>query len=106
MENFDFQAAILTHEGRYRTAIHPEDEVVCACLRVASAARQRLRSSRLSGNLNCSFSRHRHFSDNAVYQALRRGSVNAERLIVTTASVSSRAVKGVRGLCCESSAKR
>jgi hypothetical protein len=37
-----------------------------------------------------------HFSDNAVYQALRRGSVNAERLIVTNASVSSRAIKGVR----------
>jgi len=32
----------------------------------------------------------------AVYQALRRGSVNAERLIVTNASVSSRAIKGVR----------
>jgi hypothetical protein len=35
-------------------------------------------------------------SESAVYQALRRGSVNAERLIVTNASVSSRAIKGVR----------
>lgn len=35
-------------------------------------------------------------SGKAVYQALRRGSVNAERLIVTNASVSSRAIKGVR----------
>ena len=38
----------------------------------------------------------RHFPIRRFYQALRRGSVNAERLIVTNASVSSRAIKGVR----------